>query len=256
MRRSIAGVLLAWVAATGACVDAPSAPSSEADENILASSFDALSRDALQKGDVERSQEFVWAALAIRGGTVPSKLQITTNGAVESYDAMVHAVTWTLSSNAQRAGTNRTLLAWRREGTNLKTWMIGSSTDQAQVLHPASAGPGTTLLSAPFAGAHVLYSVRGAQSGTWVGVGGGVRMVAGIAGEACTPPAGDKAPNGVTCTQIKYGVAFDLTIQPASADTRLPDNASSTVRATAAEQQVNGARLTLSCANPKSGSGC
>ncbi|MEP7347403.1 MAG: hypothetical protein ABI877_19180, partial [Gemmatimonadaceae bacterium] len=91
-----------------ACVDAPVAATDAADDNILAASFDALSREASQQGDVERSQEFVWAALAVRGGVVPSKLAIKNNGAGETYEAMVHAVSWTSPTAEQRPVTHRT----------------------------------------------------------------------------------------------------------------------------------------------------
>lgn len=248
-------VLSALVIIASACVDAPSAPSSAAEDNILAASFDALSREASQQGDVERSQEFVWASIAVRGGVVPSKLQIRIDGAVQSFDAMVHAVGWTSPSAAQRVGTHRTLLAWRRAGGSLQTLMISSSADVAPVQNPLSASVAASLNS-PFVGAHVLYSVRGTTSGTWPGVNGTVRMVEGSLATACAPSTGTSVPNGVTCVQTTYRVAFDVGIQGALANSRLPDANNAVLRLVAAEQQVNGAKLTLACANPKSESGC
>lgn len=251
MRFSLAVLVL--IAA--ACVDAPSAPTGAAADNILAVSFDALSREAAQQGDVERSQEFIWAGLAIRGGIVPSRLEIRNNGTLETFDAMVHAVTWTPSTTPQRVGTHRTLVAWRRTGAALQTLMVSSSADLAPVQSPLSMGAGTPLTT-PFAGAHVLYAVRGNTSGTWAGVNGTVKIAQAGTGTPCVPATGSTAPKGVTCAQLRYAVAFDVGIQEAFADTRLPRTQSAVLRMTAVEQLVNGAKLTLSCASPASASGC
>lgn len=255
-RRAIRWTLAALVAGLAACVDAPTQATSVADDNILAASFDALSREALQQGDLERSQEFVWAALAVRGGNIPSKLQINRGGLLESYEAMVHAVAWTSPTAEQRAVSHRTLLAWRRIGSLLQTLMVSSTADVAPVQNPLSMSASTSL-AAPFAGAHVLYSERGDNSATWVGVNGTVRLspVSGTA-TPCTPANGTSAPKGVTCQALKYTVALDVSIQGASPETRLPVSSSLVLRLTAAEQQVNGARLTLSCATPTSDKGC
>ncbi len=249
------GLLAAVVLVGSACVDAPSAATSAADENVLAASFDALSREASQQGDVERSQEFVWAALAVRGGVVPSKLTIRNGGTSESYDAMVHAVGWTSPTAEQRVGTHRTLLAWRRAGASLQTLMISSTADVAPVQSPLSMTPGT-VINAPFAGAHVLYSVRGTESGTWAGVNGTVRMTPSGTTTACVPASGTKSQNGVSCGQLKYNVAFDVGIQGASLESRLPIAQNAVLRLIATEQLVNGAKLTLSCATPTSDKGC
>lgn len=252
VRHTLAGLVL--VAA--ACVDAPSAPTSAAADNVLAVSFDALSREAAQQGDVERSQEFIWAGLAVRGGIVPSRLEIRNDGKLETFDAMVHAVTWTPSTTPQRVATHRTLLAWRRAGGALQTLMVSSTADVAPVQSPLSMSAGTSLM-APFMGAHVLYAVRGNATGsTWVGVSGTVKIVQGGTGTPCVPATGTSAPNGVSCTQFKYAVAFDVGLQGAFTDTRMPNTQTAIFRMTAVEQQVNGAKLTLSCANPANANGC
>ena len=253
--RAVHFCLAAWVLVAAACVDAPSAPTNAVADNILVVSFDALSREAAQQGDAERSQEFIWAGLAIRGGIVPSRLEIRNNGTLEIYDAIVHAVTWSPSTTPQRVRTHRTLVAWRQSGAALQTLMVSSSADVAPVLSPLSQSAGTPL-DAPFAGAHVLYAVRGSSSGTWVGVTGTVKIAPGGAGAPCVPTTGTAAPIGVSCTQVRYAVAFDVGIQGAFVDTRLPQTQSPVLRMTAVEQLVNGAKLTLSCANQTNASGC
>lgn len=242
------------VAAVG-CVDGPSAPAATEDDNFLASSFDALSREAAQVGDSERSQEFVWAALSVRAGLVPSRLTLKNGAVAETYDAIVLAVRWAKAVDAQRAGAHRTLLAWRRAGSTLQTLMISSPSDQMVVANPISARP----LTAPFAGAHVLYSIRGnGTGGTWIGVSGNVKLAAGPAGDACKPAVTHKSPTGigVSCVYVPFTVAFDIGLQRSATATSEPDANADVLRMAAADQVVNGARLTLACSHPASMTGC
>ena len=67
------GVPLLCCAALVGCVDSPSAPESAADDNQLAASFDGLAQEQLTDGDVERSEDFRWAALAVRAGVTPTR---------------------------------------------------------------------------------------------------------------------------------------------------------------------------------------
>ena len=84
---------LALAVSFTACVDAPSEPLAATNSNPLATSFEMLAHDQMAANDVERSEEFRWAALALRAGVNPSVLEVTNNGRAELYDAFVHSVT-------------------------------------------------------------------------------------------------------------------------------------------------------------------
>ncbi|MFN8570587.1 MAG: hypothetical protein U0132_00945 [Gemmatimonadaceae bacterium] len=248
-------ILLAALGLT-ACVDAPSSPSAAADDNVLAASLDALSREAAQAGDTERSQEFTWAAIAVRGGVTPSKLQIKSAGVLQTYEAMVNAVAWMSPFPPQRVPSHRTLLAWRRAGTSLQTLMISSTADVVPVLNPLSDSPSASL-AAPFAGAHVLYAIRGdIGAGTWVGVSGTVKLAENTATTTCVPVTGNKqSPNGVGCQQVTYTVGFEVATQPTVANSTLPATDRAVLHLGANDQPVNGAKLVLSCTTPNA-NGC
>ena len=122
-----------------ACVDAPSEPlaASSPLNNPLAASFDVLA-DEMATNDVERSEEFRWAALSLRSGVTPSVLQVTNEGRSELYDAFVHSVTWVSLTQALRPPLHRSLVAWRRSGDVLQVLLVGLVSDSAPVLHPYS----------------------------------------------------------------------------------------------------------------------
>ncbi|MBV6520184.1 MAG: hypothetical protein MNPFHGCM_00289 [Gemmatimonadaceae bacterium] len=254
MRHAVYGVLFMLAALAGACVDAPTEASTAENDSMLASSFDALSREASQQGDVERSQEFTWAALAVRKGVVPSRLTVVRSGLIEQYEAMVHAVTWVSPIAEQRAPTHRTLLAWRRVGGTLQTLMISSTADVMPVQNPLSMSAHASL-AAPFAGAHVWYASRGDRLERMIGVSGTVRVSPSGAAVTC-PSVSSRAPRGVTCARQKFTVAFDVDLQLAVPGTRVPDVKSPVIPLRATEQLVNGSRLLLSCAMPASDRGC
>ena len=111
-RLMVFGVLSA-VLATG-CVDSPSEPASAPLENTLAVNFDALADEQSAAGDVERSEELRWAALAIRLGVRPTVLNVTNGGEDEEYSAFVHSARWARVTDAIRPATHRSLVAWRR----------------------------------------------------------------------------------------------------------------------------------------------
>ncbi|MFN8581100.1 MAG: hypothetical protein U0163_09015 [Gemmatimonadaceae bacterium] len=255
MRVLTSFALVACITLATACVDAPSSPSTTADENVLASSLDALSREAAQQGDTERSQEFTWAALAVRSGVTPSKFQIKSGGTLAAYEAIVYAVTWQTPASPQRAPDHRSLLAWRRSGSSLQTLMISTTADVQPVQNPLSATP-LASLTAPFAGAHVLYSVRGDAPGTWVGVSGNVKVAQGSVSGACVPVTSDKRLlPGVTCQQVTYTVGFEVATQPAVGAAHAPLADSALLRLGANDQAVNGAKLLLACSAPTT-NGC
>ena len=176
-KRIIMGVTgaLALAVLLTACVDAPSEPLAASFNNPLATSFEMLAHDQMAANDVERSEEFRWAALALRAGVNPSVLEVTNNGRAELYDAFVHSVTWVSVTQALRPPTHRSLIAWRRNGDVLQVLLIGMFTDSAPVLNPfsmRSPAPGT-IAQSPVAGASAAYfdagrtGCRGSVSMAW-----------------------------------------------------------------------------------------
>src|ERR1051325_8988990 len=98
-----------------ACVQSPgelddSQPSANTGGNLLAASFDSLAQEQSDASDTERSEEFRWAAIAVRFGITPSTFAVNNNGTVEVYSAIVHAAQWTLPALAVRPVGHRTLI--------------------------------------------------------------------------------------------------------------------------------------------------
>ena len=241
------------------CVDSPSQPAADIDQNPLASSFEGLAQDQLKANDVERSEEFRWAALALRAGVTPSVLEVTNNGKPELYDAFVHAVTWNSVTLAMRPPTHRSLIAWRRSGDLLQIILVGMATDSAPVLHPWSMRPnmpGGGPLS-PIAGAMAAYFERGSSNSSWVGIGGHAKIAERPQPTAC-PTATDPArPAGVTCLLTRFGVRLNILFaQTRNRDSRDVDAANAvTRRIIAPDQVVAGVKLVFNCMSP-AGNGC
>src|SRR5262245_51746525 len=129
---------IAVAAMLSACVDSPEEPLAATEQNPLATSFEMLSQEQMFANDVERSEDFRWAALALRAGIPRSVIQVTNHGRAEVYDGFVHAVTWTSLNQALRPPLYRTLIAWRRSGDVLQVILVGLASDSAPVIHPYS----------------------------------------------------------------------------------------------------------------------
>jgi hypothetical protein len=250
-------------AAAAACVDSPTetaAPSSLADENFLATSFDSLSQSAAAQGDLERGEDFHWAALAVRLGVSPSRVDIDNNGTTESFDAFVHVVAWAnpFAASATRPLANRSFIAWRKGSEKLQVLVVGSAIDIAEVGESATIRLGPALgtsATAPITFGSATYYERGATPSTWIGVGGTARIAAtGTAGEACVLPR--NAPDGVGCLVARFTVGLDLKLARARNDARVKEANAATRTMTMAPQPVAGARLVFNCASPTSDKGC
>lgn len=240
-------LLFAGALLVSACVDAPQEPSPNAD-SPLASTFDALSRDATSNGDNARGTEFGWAAIAIASGMTPSPLIVTNNGRRENYDAFVHATTIS-ASNVTDGLTTRTLIAWRKPANVLQVIMMSAPDNVSNVLHPASMGP-ISSTGAPFRGAHAAYYERGdnTTTNTWIGVGGTVKITDVNLG---TQPCEQALPvaSGVSCTRARFSVAFDVRLALLPARATVPNSvADRTLRGT--EPQINGLKLAVRCIVP------
>jgi hypothetical protein len=254
---------LTLAAILAACVDAPSEPlaASAPPTNLLAMSFDALADEQMAANDVERSEEFRWAALAVRAGVTPSVIEVTNNGTREVYDAFVHAVTWTSLTQAVRPPLHRSLVAWRRSGNAFQVLLVGMMTDSAPVLHPYSLRAAGGVLASPVAGATAAYFERAPTSSlspgaTWIGIGGSAKIAEHPRPSACPAPNEGAKPDGVTCQLTRFGVALNVNFARTRSNTsREVDLTAASRRLIAPAQVVSGVKLVFSCATPLS-TGC
>ena len=250
---------LALAGLVSACVDAPSETLAATQaNNPLAESFDALAQDQMMANDVERSEEFRWAALALRAGVTPSVLQVTNNGTSELYDGFVHAVTWASLTQSLRPSLHRSLVGWRRSGDVLQVLLVGMFTDSAPVLHPYSlrpASPGAPVAS-PVAGATAAYFERGGVNTSWIGVGGFAKIAEHPPSSLCPSPNNATRPDGVACEKTRFGVSLNVLLsRTQSRDSRDIDATAPQRRLIAPSQTVTGVKLLFSCVEPKS-TGC
>ena len=254
---------LALAASVAACVDAPSEPlaASAPPNNPLAASFDILAAEQMAANDVERGEEFRWAALSLRAGVTPSVLEVTNNGTREVYDAFVHAVAWASLTQAVRPPLHRSLVAWRRSGDVMQVLLVGLVADSAPVLHPLSLRTAAGIPASPVAGATAAYFERGSSSAntagsTWIGISGSAKVAEHPRPEACPSPNDGAKPEGVSCQLTRFGVALNVNFaRTRGKDSRDVDPNAPSRRVIAQLQTVAGVRLVFTCATPLS-TGC
>ena len=241
-----------------ACVDAPTEMMAPvAANNPLASSFDLLADEQLLANDVERSEDFRWAALSVRAGVTPTSLEVNNNGSREVYDSFVHAVTWATLTQALRPPLHRSLVAWRRTGDVMQVILVGMVTDSAPVLNPLSLRPTASDPTAPIAGAKAAYFERGPVNSTWVGVSGFATVAEHPQPSSCPPPPNaESRTDGVNCQLTRFGVKLNVTFaRTRSRDSREVDALAPTRGIIAPGQTVAGVKLVFTCSMPLS-TGC
>ena len=261
LKKTLTSISLAAMVA--ACVDAPSEPlaATAAPNNPLAASFDVLADEQMAANDIERGEDFRWAALALRAGVTPSGLQVTNEGRTELYDAFVHAVSWASLTQALRPPLHRSLVAWRRSGDVLQVLLIGLATDSAPVLHPYSLRAAAGVPTSPVAGATAAYFERGSgasstSGSTWIGINGSAKVAEFPPPKLCPSPNDPARPDGVTCQLTRFGVALNvLFARTRSRDSREIDATAPSKRLITQIQSVSGVKLVFTCAIPSS-TGC
>jgi hypothetical protein len=254
IRSVVLGALLS------ACVDSPEEPLAATQQNPLAESFDMLSQEQMFANDIERSEEFRWAALALRAGVTPTVIEITNDGRPEVYDGFVHAVSWASLTQALRPPLHRSLIAWRRSGDILQVVLVGMAVDSAPVLNPFSMrypSPGVSTAQSPVRGATAAYFERGARNSSWLGIGGMAKIAEHPAPSNCPAPNDDAAkPAGVSCQITRFGIELNvLYAATRSRDSREVDAYAPTRRLIAPAQTVAGVKLLFTCISPTS-TGC
>jgi hypothetical protein len=266
-RRTIGALLLAALAAA-ACVDGPTGASPvDTTRDPLAETFEALARVAGEFGDLARSDGFAHAALAVRSGIAPSRLEVQFGSLTEVYDAYVTSVQWdsTLVGGGMRPPARRSLVGWRKtaEGST-RVIALGTPSDSAAVLSPVALGAGISTV-AVFAGATAMMNEgrdtpqgRPDMSNAWYATGGWVKLRESAIVRPC-PTAGTPVSSlGMTrCDEARYLVRFDLAMQrlagrPMQVVAGVPPRRAGSV----GEQVVSGARMRLACLVPSGQHGC
>ena len=270
MTRRLRSLVLAL--AVTACVDSPT--EFVANANIagdpLALTFDELARQAAVVGDGQRSAGFTLAALSIRNGVTPGRLDLRNDGVLESYDAFVHSVTWLVDPGAKPfVSDHRAITAWRRTSDGI-TRILAFTTqgDSAAIVPPlAPVAAGLPVATGWFEETASIVVTSNATASTpnvptpdrfWVATSGFVRVRETVLGGACGATAVAGPIVGVTCQQAKYAVRLDAAMYPLAARpfTFLATGAVRRVQAPGADQVVNGFRLAVSCVNPSASRGC
>ena len=263
--RGTAAATMGLLAAV-ACVDAPgvSAPSSEVEP--LAATFDAMSKASAQYGDLARSDGFAHAALAVRGGVTPSRLEVQTGTTSEVYDAFVSAAQWEVAlAAAVRPPARRSLVGWRRsDNGKTRVFVLTSPSDSAPILSPLSLGPAASTVAVFAAGSAMQQEVGDSPQGypdlstAWYGTSGWVKLKEVEVLGTCADSAKKANALGMSrCEEARYLVRFDLTMQRLSGrpPQEVPGSGARRV-SSVGEPVVNGVRIRFSCANPRSDTGC
>ena len=258
---------LAIAAMSAACVDSPTVTALDsASGNPLADTFDALSKAAGEYGDLARSDGFTFAALSVRSGVTPSRLEVQAGASVEPYDAFVSSARWdsTLPMTF-RPPARRSLIAWRRlaDGTT-RILTLTTPSDSAPILSPLALGVGVST-AAVFAGASAMYhDVQDSPTGqpdltaAYYGTTGWVKLREVAVIGSCPDSSRHRGELGVArCEEARYQVRFDVSLQRLLG--RPPTQVTGTVvrrLISVGETLVNGLRLSFTCAAPSSRSGC
>lgn len=264
-RRGASALAIAVVVA--ACVDSPNVTALDTTSSSpLADTFDELSRAAGAYGDLARSDGFNFAALAVRSGVTPSRLEVQMGGTVEQYDAFVSSVHWESSVPvALRPPTRRTLIAWRRIATGTtRVLTLTTPSDSASILSPLALGVGVST-AAVFAGASAMHhDVQDTPSGNpdlsaaFYGTGGWVKLREAAVIRACPDSLRHRGVLGVSrCEEARYQVRFDVSMQ--RLQLRPPTQVIGSVvrRVTSlGETLVTGLKLHFTCASPSGKTGC
>lgn len=254
--------------AVSACVDAPNPSGPSGTDDPLAQTFDALARESTASGDVARGDGFSHAALSVRSGVTPTRIEVRNGTVNEAFDAFVTSVDFDLTIPAPtRPPARRSLVAWRRaiDGT-LRVLSLSTPTDSSGVLNPLSLG--ASLSAVVFTGGSAMYHEGIALtqnlpdlSATWFGTAGWVKIKESSSMGACPArPDRTSAPGGVRCEAARFAVRFDVTflrimLRPGGAVAASPPVPPRNISARS-ELQVNGLRLKFACAMPSSATGC
>lgn len=263
VRRVVSGLgLCALAACVGA--DAATGPLPPADQP-LALSLEEFARQAAEDGDAERAAQFSYAALSIRNGVTPVRLELRNAGQVQVFDALVVELEWNIAQGASGSPPPppyKGLIAWRTlDGGRIALLNVMGYVDSAGVVNPLE---GATTASTVLANARVVFReaplVRpaGAASGVvWMGTEGSVRLVRSSAGAVCPSFAERVNQRGVGCHTASFRAEFSVRLAPMELRPfSISTSVGSREIATPREQTAAGALLTLTCTVVNALTGC
>jgi hypothetical protein len=257
------------VCALAACVESPTSLG-ESDSVVpqnsqpLADTFDEFARQAAEDGDNARYEEFTYAALAVRNGVIPSRLEVRDGNSLVYFDAIVTTAEWQVAENV-RPPAVRSLIAWRRGDDGLvRLLSVGLASDSAALRNPISLGanaPGTVfaIASATYRETTISRPPNATvPEALWVGVSGFARIRQVSSGANCTVNTAQPLPKGISCSQAGFSVGFGITFQQVNVRPSFQVNSGTAVRTMTAlgGQPVNGYKLTFTCLRVSSRNGC
>jgi len=266
LRRGVTALALACLGAAG-CVDSPTAasPASFQDDDPLAQTFDALALTAATNGDLARKEGFEIAALAVRSGTSPSRIEYRlASGDTDVMDAIVSAVEWAPSiAPSMRPPTRRSMVAWRRSNNGaLRVLSVVTPSDSAPVLSPLSLGAALNSAAA-YSGASAQFqdiaplATSGSPANSiWFATLGWARIHPLRIEGACRKLETNASIGGVTCEAGRFAVEFSVSMQRMAGSPPQPMSSASITVVTPRQQEIDGERLTFTCVSPTSDRGC
>ena len=248
------------------CVDAPGAPSPSDASDPLAQTFDALSRASAEYGDLARSDGFAFAALSVRRGVLPSRLELKWGTVTETYDAFVTGAEWDSTlPEAIRPPPRRSLIGWRQSPEGLiRVIAFSTPRDSSVILSPVALGTDVSTV-AVYSGASAMQNDgRDTPQGrpdlvaARFGTSGWVKIRELSVGVPCAGSAGIAGSvGGIRCDEVRYQLRVDVTMQRlAGRPPQVVPGGDSRRVTTPSESVVNGLRLRFGCIAPSSVRGC
>ena len=190
LRFSSAALLLALTAACSGDTLAPAADSSTATELELA--FESLAAQANSEGDVERSESMSGGATALRMGVRPSIIEVTIDGELVRYNAVVAGINRRGDDGVVRP--MRRLIAWTGDRTPEQVLEVSLASDQGDFGIPGG-NPSPT--------ARGTWTDRTAGE-RWVAVNGGAEITLASSGEPCGRPLAENL--STACAKARWNV--------------------------------------------------
>lgn len=213
-------LLLAVSACLLGCEDEPTGPST-LDLRIAALRFEFLQRSRLETGDAFGGIAAQQAALALRSGVRPTRVNITVDGATNEYWALEveHAFgdDYTLSPVLTLPIVLRHMVAWRGDDPQRVISISVASDTGTFTLVQSAELPGSGVPLFPFASG-VLFEHRGLP---FLAESGGARATRAAIGKECPLPPTHRdvvtrlAPmlSPISCARATFSTRFTMTVR-------------------------------------------
>lgn len=192
LQYSSALMLLGLAAACSGDTFAPAAePPSATTELEVA--FESLAAEANKEGDAERAESMSSSATALRMGVRPTTIEVTIDGELIRYNALVAGINRRGSDGVVRL--MRRLIAWTGDRDIGQVLEVSLYSDQGDFGFPSTGNPSTA--------ARATWTDRAAGE-RWVAVNGGAEITLTSSGEPCGRPFAEN-PSTV-CAKARWSV--------------------------------------------------